>query len=103
MSTPCAVCSKPVNPHDSGTWKRVAGWVGRSRKDGMTLREDTGEYAHDHCILALRKGASPDQPSLLEDDLAPAFIIAKLPEGEKVLDTSNEDDMEQLKDLLGEE
>ena len=66
MSEPCALCRGPVNPHDIGTWKQVIGWVGGPRKDAMTLREDTGYYAHDSCVQKAKGGQSADQPSLDE-------------------------------------
>jgi hypothetical protein len=66
MSKPCAVCGGPVNPHDEGTWKQVLGWVHGKRKDGMTLREDTGQYAHDPCIAKMRSGQAPAQPDLFD-------------------------------------
>lgn len=66
-SVKCFFCPKPVNPHDLGTWKQVTGWVGGPRKDAMTLREDTGEYAHESCILKAKAGQTPDQPDLFEE------------------------------------
>jgi len=67
MSEECALgCGKPVNPHDISTWKEVRGWVGGPRKDSMRLREDTGRYAHDHCVAQMQKGQAPDQQQLFE-------------------------------------
>ena len=69
MTDTCALCSKDLNPHDVGTWKEVKGWVGGPRKDSMRLREDTGKFAHDHCVAKLQSGQAVDQPSLLGDAL----------------------------------
>jgi hypothetical protein len=68
MSETCAFCGGPVNPHDLQTWKQVTGWVGGPRKDGMTLRLDSGQYAHDHCVRKARDGQSPDQGDLFGED-----------------------------------
>lgn len=100
MSTKCAFCDGPVNPHDLGTWKEVVGWVGGPRKDGMTLREDSGRYAHDACILKARKGQSADQPELLPlkdgiDDTGPIIVV-----GHGDFDPDNEQDMADLEELL---
>jgi len=66
MSVECALgCGEPVNPHDAGTWKEVKGFVGGPRKDSMRLREDTGNYAHDHCVAKAAAGAAPDQVELI--------------------------------------
>lgn len=70
MSESCYFCTGPVNPHDSTTWKQVIGWVGGPRKDGMTLREDTKKYAHDHCVQKARAGQAEDQPDLFGEDQA---------------------------------
>jgi hypothetical protein len=90
MSVDCALeCGNPVNPHDVGTWKEVRGWVGGPRKDAMTLREDTGRYAHDHCVRKARKGQAPDQPEL-------SFEEARVEGKTIVRDTS-----EEISDLEG--
>lgn len=34
----------------------------------MTLREDTGDYAHQHCVDKAKKGQAVDQPDLFGDD-----------------------------------
>ena len=80
-SVECALgCGLPVNPHDAGTWKEVAGFVGGPRKDSMRLRSDTGRYAHDHCVEALNQGQAVDQPSILDE-----------PEGEVTHDAGDAD------------
>lgn len=65
-STRCALCYKPVLPHDKDTWKQVIGWVGGPRKDSMRLREDTGSYAHDSCVAKIQSGQALDQESMFE-------------------------------------
>lgn len=67
MTVKCFFCGGPVNPHDLGTWKQVTGWVGGARKDSMTMREDSGEYAHDHCVNKARMGQAVDQPDMFSD------------------------------------
>lgn len=67
MTKNCALCQGPVNPHDLGTWKQVIGWVHGPRKDSMTLRQDTGLYAHEACIQKARAGQPQDQPDLFEE------------------------------------
>jgi hypothetical protein len=68
MSEICVFCKGPVNPFDQSTWTRVIGWVHGPRKDSMTLRENTGEYAHDHCVEKAKSGQPIDQPDLFGDD-----------------------------------
>lgn len=64
-SVECALgCGRPVNPHDQSTWTEVQGFVHGSKKDGLTLRENTGRFAHDACVRKARSGQAPDQPSL---------------------------------------
>lgn len=65
-SVSCAFCHNPVNPHDIGTWKKVSGWVHGPKRDSMTMREDTGEYAHTHCILKAKAGQPVDQQEMFE-------------------------------------
>lgn len=67
-SEPCFFCTGPVNPHNPQVWKQVTGWVSGPRKDGMTLREDTGKHAHDHCVQKAKEGQSADQPDLFGED-----------------------------------
>jgi hypothetical protein len=69
MAEDCALgCGQPLNPHDSGVWKQVVGWVGGPRKDSMVLRSDTGKYAHGTCIDKARAGQSVDQPDIFDED-----------------------------------
>lgn len=66
-SVPCSLgCGNPVNPHDEGVWKKVTGYVGGPKKDSMRLREDTGEFAHAHCVARLLEGQAVDQASMFE-------------------------------------
>lgn len=68
MSENCALgCGQPVNPHDSGTWKEVTGFVGGPKSDSMRLRSDTGRYAHNACVAKLMEGQVIDQPGLFEE------------------------------------
>lgn len=66
MTKNCVFCQGPLNPHDLGIWKQVVGWVGGPRKDSMTLRQDTGLYAHDGCIQKSKDGQTADQPDIFE-------------------------------------
>ena len=68
MTVRCFFCGGPVNPHDLGTWKQVTGWVGGARKDSMTMRDDTGEYAHDKCVNKARAGQPADQPDMFGEE-----------------------------------
>lgn len=73
MTVECAVCGGPVNPFDQGAWKEVRGWVHGPRKDSMTLREDTGRYAHTPCIEKQKKGQPVDQPDLFGEEDVPTL------------------------------
>lgn len=64
MSEPCDFCGGPVNPFDESTYKQVTGWVHGKKRDSMTLRADTGKYAHTACVLKAKGGNAPDQPDL---------------------------------------
>ena len=67
-SQECALgCGRPLNPHDTGIWKEVRGFVGGPKKDSMALREDTGRYAHDSCVHKAKVGQAPDQPDMFEE------------------------------------
>lgn len=70
-SVPCSLgCGNPVNPHDEGVWKKVTGYVGGPKKDSMRLREDTGEFAHSHCVARLLEGQAIDQESMFDQPQA---------------------------------
>lgn len=60
-------CGKPVNPYDASTWKEVAGFVGGPRKDSMRLRQDTGRFAHNHCVQLKAQGQEPGTASLMDE------------------------------------
>lgn len=62
--TTCPFCENPVMKDDPATWKQVIGWVGGPRKDSMRLREDTGRFAHDHCVEKAQLGQAPDQAEM---------------------------------------
>lgn len=68
MTTQCMFCNGPVNPYDESTYALVSGWVHGKKRDSMTLREDMGQYAHEHCILKAKGGQAADQQSLLGDE-----------------------------------
>ena len=77
----CGLCGQPVDKNDPNTWKQAKGWVGGPRKDSMRLREDTGYYAHDHCVAKLQAGQAIDQTSLFEEvDHERASGEAELPD-----------------------
>ena len=78
MSEPCDFCGGPVNPHDESTYKQVTGWVHGRKRDSMTLREDTGKYAHTHCIVKAKAGQPIDQPDLFGEDPVPESIGEKM-------------------------
>lgn len=72
-SLPCFYCKGPVNPFDLSAWKRVTGFVGGVKKNSMKLSEDTGEYAHEKCVIKAMQGLSPDQPSMFDDSIERAL------------------------------
>lgn len=82
MTVNCFFCNGPVNPHDLGTWKQVAGWVGGPRKDSMTMREDTGVYAHDKCVHKAQAGQSADQPDLFGEEKPDTRVYKELALGD---------------------
>lgn len=67
MDNECPFCGKPVDKDNRTTWKQVEGWVGGPKRDSMRLRRDTGEFAHDECVLRAQRGISQDQTTLLDD------------------------------------
>jgi hypothetical protein len=73
----CSLCSQPVDRYSPDAWKQVKGWVGGPRKDSMRLREDTGYYAHQECVLKLSSGQAVDQDTLFDDPEGP-FIAQPL-------------------------
>lgn len=90
MSTKCLLCGGDLNPYDLGTWKRVTGWVGGPRKDAMTMREDTGEFAHDSCVHKAKAGQAPDQDDIFSPVPEPApdtsWLHESIKEAEEMLD-----------------
>lgn len=49
----CTFCARPIDPDRAATYRRIRGWEKRRSGGGanaITLREETGEYAHTSCI-----------------------------------------------------
>ena len=67
MSVPCYFCGEGVNPFDEHIAKQVTGFVGGPKKDSMSLREDTGNYAHQLCVDKAKEGQVPGEPDLFSD------------------------------------
>ena len=94
VSNQCPYCDNPVNKDDPLTWKGVTGWVHGPKAHAMTLRENTGLYAHDECIKKVRAGQAPDQVSLLDEDtvlfeLPPLAIPSDIKLAEELFDESS--------------
>lgn len=83
----CQLCGQEVDKNDPTTWKQVIGWVGGPRKDSMRLREDTGKYAHNDCVLKRQRGIAEDQSDLFEQTSDPMLEENTL----KGIDTDIED------------
>ncbi len=65
-------CGTEVDPTARKAWRRVTGWEHRSststsRRGGsdISMREPTGEYACDACMMRKKHGLDPGQGSLL--------------------------------------
>jgi len=53
----CFFCKGIVDPDERSTYRSVKGWEGKRKRGGanaITLREETGEYAHAACISLQR-------------------------------------------------
>lgn len=63
----CGVCGEKIVDDDLRTaWKGTFGWVKPKGADSMVGRRDTGELAHESCILRIRHGLETQkQESLL--------------------------------------
>jgi hypothetical protein len=52
--TICALgCGRPVDPDARSTYRSISGWEGKRLKGGanaIALREETGRFAHLHCV-----------------------------------------------------
>lgn len=83
MGHTCKLCGEPVDQYAEDTAKEVTGWVGGHKKDSMSLRHDTGEYAHGDCVRAAKMGVPPEQITLFDDPLPDLFPVpAPRPEDE---------------------
>lgn len=59
---PCALCELPVNPNEKGAYVEQTGWsVNRSAggSNQLSLRRETGRYAHGNCIRLAIRGVDP--------------------------------------------
>ena len=67
--TECALCGKPVNSHAIGVYVEQSGWSITRTAGGsnqLSLRRETGRYAHGSCIHLAVRGIDPrDQGALL--------------------------------------
>jgi hypothetical protein len=65
----CAFCGKPCNPHAVGVYVEQSGWSVTRTAGGsnqLSLRKETGRYAHGACIRLAVRGVDPrDQGALL--------------------------------------
>lgn len=62
----CLLCEQAIDIDDPTIWRQVTGWVHGPKRDSLTMRDDTGNVAHDECIHKLKEGQAVDQPSLFE-------------------------------------
>jgi hypothetical protein len=66
---PCALCGKPVAPRAEDTFLEQSGWSHNRSAGGsnqLSLRKETGRYAHGACIRLAVRGVDPrDQGALL--------------------------------------
>lgn len=62
----CPFCRTPVDPDDETAYIEIAAWVHGPKKDGATLRSETGYKAHEECIKKAQAGQPNDQESLFE-------------------------------------
>jgi hypothetical protein len=73
MKIVCHFCGRedrPIDPDATGTYAEVTGWSRRRDAGGsnqVSLREETGRYAHDYCVRLAVRGVDPaNQGSLLD-------------------------------------
>lgn len=57
-------CGRAVMPSDQTAYRQITAWVHGKKKDGATLRVETGEVAHAECIEKAKAGQPQDQESL---------------------------------------
>jgi hypothetical protein len=65
-------CGTEVDPNMRGTWRQIIGWEHKSPKSSsrrggsdISMREPTGQYACDQCMMRVKSGLSPQQGALL--------------------------------------
>jgi hypothetical protein len=58
-------CGKMVRNGDDTAYTEVSSWVHGPKRDGATLREETGRRAHAECIEKAKAGQPTDQMELL--------------------------------------
>lgn len=63
----CSFCEQPVDIENENTYREVSSWVNGPKLDGPKLREQTGRFAHPHCVENLVAGQSVDQPELFDE------------------------------------
>jgi hypothetical protein len=60
----CALCRRPVNPDAKGEYVEQTGWCVNRRGGGtnqLSLRKETGRYAHGGCVRLAVKGIDPER------------------------------------------
>lgn len=60
----CPFCEEAVSVDADDVYSEYSVWVHGPKKDGATMREPTGRYAHQRCIDLLKEGQSPDNEVL---------------------------------------
>lgn len=62
----CLFCRKVISAEDDTAYSQIIAWVHGPKKDGATLRAETGLKAHAECIKKAQAGQPDDQESLFE-------------------------------------
>jgi hypothetical protein len=57
-------CGKVVRSDDQTAYRQITAWIHGKKRDGATLRTETGKLAHASCVRKARAGQPPDQESL---------------------------------------
>ena len=60
----CALCRLPVDPDAKGEYVEQTGWCVNRRGGGtnqLSLRKETGRYAHGSCVRLAVKGIDPER------------------------------------------
>lgn len=60
----CAFCNQFCSERDPNVYHEIKVWVHGPKRDGATLRTETGKIAHEGCILKAKAGQSVNQPEL---------------------------------------